>query len=76
VPFDFTVHDYFAICPRIHRADASGRYCGEPDAVECNRCIAKRPPWPFVRIEDWRGKQAWPVSVAAADTRIGTCLSV
>ena len=64
VPFDFTVHDYFAICPQIHLADAGGRYCGEPDAAECNRCIAKRPPRPFVSIEDWRRKQAWLVTEA------------
>jgi GT2 family glycosyltransferase/glycosyltransferase involved in cell wall biosynthesis len=39
VPFDVTIHDYFAICPRIHLADGGGRYCGEPDEDACNRCI-------------------------------------
>ncbi len=39
VPYDVTVHDYFAICPRINLMDGSERYCGEPEAATCNACI-------------------------------------
>jgi glycosyltransferase involved in cell wall biosynthesis len=34
------LHDYRAICPRINLARPDGRYCGEPDAVGCNACLA------------------------------------
>ncbi len=34
-----TLHDYHMVCPRINLVGASGRYCGEPDADGCNRCL-------------------------------------
>lgn len=40
VPLEVTVHDYFALCPRINLAPPSGHYCGEPDAAGCGRCLA------------------------------------
>lgn len=58
VPFDFTVHDYYAICPQINLA-IDGRYCGEPDAGGCNQCIAKRPSFGARDIVWWRQKHAW-----------------
>ncbi len=39
VPYDVTLHDYLAICPRVHLVDGSGFYCGEPAADVCNTCI-------------------------------------
>jgi GT2 family glycosyltransferase/glycosyltransferase involved in cell wall biosynthesis len=42
VPYEVTVHDYFSICPRINLVDESGFYCGEPDEVGCNACLAQR----------------------------------
>jgi len=39
-PLDITVHDYHLICPRINLATRDGRYCGEPDEAECDRCLA------------------------------------
>jgi glycosyltransferase involved in cell wall biosynthesis len=41
IPYDWTIHDYHAICPRINLIGSGGRYCGEPDDVECNRCLAR-----------------------------------
>lgn len=43
VPYDFTVHDYFAICPRFTLYDDAVRsYCGEPsDARKCTACVAR-----------------------------------
>jgi GT2 family glycosyltransferase/glycosyltransferase involved in cell wall biosynthesis len=59
-PFDFTVHDYYAICPLITLNDDAGRYCGEPDAEGCNRCLAKRPAGDEISdIASWRAKHAW-----------------
>jgi len=40
VPYDWTVHDYYTICPRVNLIGAAGTYCGEPDAGSCNRCLA------------------------------------
>ena len=43
VPFDVTVHDYFAICPQVNLLPwLQGAYCGEPDVAGCNACIADR----------------------------------
>ena len=54
VPYDCTLHDYFAICPQYHLTDAHGRYCGEPDRAGCATCLAHRhPQWPL-DIDAWR----------------------
>jgi glycosyltransferase involved in cell wall biosynthesis len=54
VPYDCTLHDYYAICPQYHLADANGRYCGEPDAAGCAACLAERPPQWGLDIGAWR----------------------
>ncbi|HEX3432103.1 MAG TPA: glycosyltransferase [Rhizomicrobium sp.] len=36
----FHVHDYFSLCPRVTMIDASGSFCGRPEADVCNRCLA------------------------------------
>ena len=59
LPFDFTVHDYFAICPQITLSDEHGNYCGEPDEAGCNRCLARRPAPHGLDISSWRAKYAW-----------------
>jgi len=54
VPYDCTLHDYYAICPQYHLVTEDGRYCGEPDAAGCAACLARRPPqWNF-DITAWR----------------------
>jgi len=54
VPYDCTLHDYYAICPQYHLVTADGHYCGEPDAEGCAACIAVRPAqWPL-DIATWR----------------------
>jgi GT2 family glycosyltransferase/glycosyltransferase involved in cell wall biosynthesis len=53
---DVTLHDYLAVCPRYHLTDASGRYCGEPGANGCMRCLEAGPaPWGLT-IEEWRAR--------------------
>ena len=59
VAFDFTAHDYFAVCPQVKMADRSGRYCGAPDQDGCNRCLAERPADPALDIDSWRRKYGW-----------------
>lgn len=41
VAYDFTIHDYLALCPRINMIDESGGYCGDAQysADTCTRCV-------------------------------------
>lgn len=41
VEYDFTAHDYLAICPRINMIDESGEYCQDAQyaADVCTRCV-------------------------------------
>ena len=55
VPFDCTLHDYFAICPQYHLVTEDGHYCGEPDALGCAACLARRPGQWGLDIAAWRG---------------------
>lgn len=54
VPYDFTLHDYYPICPQYNLARVDGRYCGEPDTAGCTACLTERPaPW-GMDILSWR----------------------
>ena len=55
VPYDCTLHDYYAICPQYHLVTEDGRYCGEPDAAGCAACLARRPAQWGLDINEWRG---------------------
>jgi len=37
--YDWTIHDYYTICPRINLIGAGGRYCGEPEEAGCQACL-------------------------------------
>jgi glycosyltransferase involved in cell wall biosynthesis len=65
VPYDCTLHDYYAICPQYHLTDANGRYCGEPDAAGCARCLAERPSQWGLDIAGWRDTFATFLAQAA-----------
>lgn len=54
VPYDCTLHDYYAICPQYHLVTEEGRYCGEPDAAGCAACIGRRPAQWELDIAAWR----------------------
>lgn len=54
-PYDLTLHDHTAICPRILLLDGNGRYCGEPDAAGCRICISRNgSDFGQVDIAEWR----------------------
>src|SRR5690606_3522955 len=54
-PWQVTVHDYLAICPRINLADEDGMYCGEPDASGCRKCLrVRRSDFGLPDIAEWR----------------------
>ena len=60
VPFDVTVHDYYAICPQVNLLRwPEGLYCGEPDRAGCNRCIAEFSSHHAKEILSWRLEQDW-----------------
>jgi hypothetical protein len=52
--FDFTAHDYYAICPQCNLTTPEGRYCGEPGSTACNACLAERPAPNGMDIGSWR----------------------
>ena len=41
IAYDWTIHDYYTICPRVNLIGSAGRYCGEPDEAACQRCLAR-----------------------------------
>jgi GT2 family glycosyltransferase/glycosyltransferase involved in cell wall biosynthesis len=41
LPYDLSIHDYTAICPRINLIKDDATYCGEPDEKGCLRCLLK-----------------------------------
>jgi hypothetical protein len=58
VRYDWTIHDYYTICPRVNLINAEQTYCGEPDAEACNRCLSRLGddqgrPVPM-SIQEWR----------------------
>ena len=66
VPFDVTVHDYYAICPQINLLPwRHSLYCGEPDIADCNACIAQRSSHGARDIVTWRAEHAWQFRQAA-----------
>ena len=54
VPYDCTLHDYYAICPQYHLVTEDGHYCGEPDAAGCAACLTRRPGQWGLDIGAWR----------------------
>lgn len=56
VPHDFTVHDYYAFCPRIQLTNLLTQYCGEPDAEGCQNCLKISPSQGEADILAWRRK--------------------
>lgn len=63
LPFDFTVHDFHAICPQIALCDYKRQYCGQPDEDGCNNCIAINKSTPL-SIQAWRRQHSWLVNQA------------
>jgi glycosyltransferase involved in cell wall biosynthesis len=60
VPFDVTMHDYFAICPQVNLLRwADGIYCGEPGPAGCDACIASQSSHGARDIVSWRRDKAW-----------------
>lgn len=54
IPYYFTVHDYYPICPRINLIDETNLFCGEPDEKDCNNCIKNCDDAQKYTIQTWR----------------------
>ncbi|MBK8533712.1 MAG: methyltransferase domain-containing protein [Candidatus Competibacteraceae bacterium] len=55
IPYDYTLHDYYPICPRINLFNSIDRYCGQPDEAQCNRCLQTiEPVINNTTIQYWR----------------------
>ena len=54
VAFDFTAHDFYALCPQITLTDHRNRYCGELGPEQCAGCLKRSPAPGGVSIEVWR----------------------
>ena len=65
LPYDFTIHDYYTVCPRIHLGGTDGKYCGEPEIAGCNACIRKDEPVYDRSITEYRDSRAWLLTGAA-----------
>jgi GT2 family glycosyltransferase/glycosyltransferase involved in cell wall biosynthesis len=59
VPFDFTVHDFYAVCPRIRLAYPHDGFCGGPQEGRCDACLARPPRAGAARLSEWRERQGW-----------------
>ncbi|MDR2990786.1 MAG: methyltransferase domain-containing protein [Burkholderiaceae bacterium] len=58
VGYDFTAHDYYAICPQITLTNGSQGYCGEAGEAQCAVCLAESPVPGHAAIAPWRQENA------------------
>ena len=58
LPYDFTAHDFYTVCPQITFtfADANNSYCGERGTAQCRDCLQRSPAPGGLDIEAWRHK--------------------
>lgn len=62
--WDYTVHDYYSICPQIHLIDNLGRYCQERGDEECAACLLDNPSPNHASILEWRQQNRYLVEKA------------
>lgn len=55
IPYSVRLHDYYSICPRVHLADETNKYCGLPSLDICQSCVKRMgsPKGPELSIRDW-----------------------
>ncbi len=56
VSYDFTAHDFYAICPRISLTQSDNRYCALEGVEQCKRCLKSFLPQTSIDIEAWRSQ--------------------
>ena len=58
VSYDFTAHDYFAMCPRVSLTNHEDCYCGETGAGECTICLDDPTAVDGTSTANWRPHNA------------------
>ncbi|MFH1137325.1 MAG: glycosyltransferase [Pseudomonadota bacterium] len=57
IGYNFIIHDYTAICPKITMTDQDGIYCGYPFEKTCRVCLSKNRTYDTsVDILEWRSR--------------------
>lgn len=64
VPWDFTAHDFYMMCPNISLTDPNDRYCGEEGGGECSGCLAPAAASEGLSLADWRARNGPLISQA------------
>jgi len=55
IPLLFTIHDYYAICPRINLLDENNIYCHHNNNMDkCSLCLSKSLNLSYKFINQWR----------------------
>lgn len=54
LPFDFTAHDFYTLCPQISLTGKKNRYCGEEGIAQCTACLQDSPAPGDMDIVSWR----------------------
>jgi glycosyltransferase involved in cell wall biosynthesis len=55
--YDFTIHDYAVLCPRLHMTDRGDVYCRVASFRYCDRCVATAgTPFGDVDPASWRAR--------------------
>jgi GT2 family glycosyltransferase/glycosyltransferase involved in cell wall biosynthesis len=52
IPYDFTIHDYTSVCPRVNMIDGSGIYCDNRALAVCESCVSEHSS-PFGDVSVW-----------------------
>ena len=61
LPYEVHVHDYAWFCPRISLVATHDRYCGEPDLLDCEVCVADNGSFlkETIEVAALRQRSAW-----------------
>lgn len=55
IGYDFTLHDYAALCPKLYMIDWGGSFCDSPGPAYCEVCVSREPlAAGEVDLTDWR----------------------
>lgn len=54
LPFDFTAHDFYSLCPQISLTRKKNSYCGEEGLAQCAACLQESPAPGELDILSWR----------------------
>ena len=59
IPFIYTAHDFYSICPRVFMVQPNNEYCKELGIRQCQKCLSDMPFVYNGDIISWRMKNSW-----------------